>query len=199
MPDTNFSSVAVDNPILSKYHKVTDICSLGAPILAATNRYVASVNLTNIAFTIAAQPDQPRNVTVTVTDTTPSINAGTITVVGFDVANQPITEVFTFPGTPAASRTFTGVMMFAQITSITAANVAVLGGSGDETIVAGCGTVIALPNPIMTAAAINHVWLGGTKITSPVVATGVSQSGVDASAGTYNGSRVLVVSYNMWQ
>lgn len=198
MPDSNFDSVAPVNPILSRYHKITDIASLGAPILAATNRYVASVNLTNIAFTIANQPDIPRNVTVTVTDTTPSINAGTITVIGFDISNQPITEVFTFPGTPAASRTFTGVFCFAQITSITAAGVAVLGGAGDELIVVGCGNVIALPNPIVAAAAINHVWLGGAKVVTPVIATGVSQSGVDASASVYNGVKVLQVSMNMW-
>jgi hypothetical protein len=198
MPDTNFTSVAVDNPVLSKYHKITDIVSLGAPILAATNRYVTSVNLTNIAFTLANQPDVPRNVTVTITDTTPSIVAGTITVIGFDIANQPITEVFTFPATPAASRTFTGVLMFAQITSITAAGVTVLGGAGDELLVAGCGTVIALPNPILTAAAVNHAWLAGVKQTTPTIAVGVSQSGVDASAGTYNGVKILLVSYNLW-
>ncbi len=198
MADTNVDSIAVANPILSKYHKITDICTLGTPILAATNRYVASVNLTNIAFTIANQPDIPRNVTVTVTDTTPSINAGTITVIGFDVTNNPVTEVFTFPGTPAASRTFTGVMIFAQITSITAAGVAVLGGAGDELIVAGCGTVIGLPNPIQTAGAVNHVWLGTAKQTSPVIAVGSQSSGVDASAGVYNGAKSLTVSYDMW-
>lgn len=198
MADSNFDSIAVLSPVLSKYAKITDITTLGSPIVAATNRYVVSVNLTNIAFTLANQPDVPRNVTVNVTDTTPSINAGTITVVGFDVANQPITEVFSFTATPQASWVFTGVKMFAQITSITAANVAVLGGSGDETIVAGCGTVIGLPNPILTAAAVNHVWLAGVKQTSPVIAVGVSQSGVDASAGTYASNKVLTVSYNMW-
>src|SRR5258708_1537013 len=188
---TNLDSLALTNPLESKNARVTDICSLRSPILAATNRYVTSVNLTNIAFTLANQPDVPRNVTITVTDTTPSINAGTITVIGIDPMGNPATEIFTFPGTTAASRTFTGLVMFGSITSITAAGVAVRGGAGDELIVCGCGTVIALPTDIIAAAAVSHVYLGGVRQTTPTVAVGHQTSGVDVSAGTYNGVKLM--------
>jgi hypothetical protein len=33
--------------------------------------------------------------------------------------------------------------------------------------------------------------LGGARIATPTVAIGVSTSGIDASGGTYNGSKVL--------
>lgn len=199
MATTNLDALTLSTPMVSSQHNLMDIAYLGNPIAALTTRYVVSVNLTNIAFTLANQPDVPRNVTIQVVDTTPSINAGTITVAGLDVAGVPTLEVFTFPATPAASRTFTGVVMHAQIISITAANVSVLGGAGDETITVGCGTVIALPNPIATAAAVKHVWLNNVKVTSPVIAVGNQMSGVDASASGYTNAKQLQVLYNLSQ
>lgn len=182
----------------SGQHNIMDIANLGSPIVATTNRYVVSVNLTNIAFTLTANlPDCPRNVTIQVVDTTPSINAGTITVIGLDVAGNVTTEVFTFGSTPQASWTFTGTLMHAALTSVTAAGVSVLGGAGDETITVGCGTVIGLPNPIKAASAVKHVWLGNTKVAAPVIAVGPQSSGVDASAAGYLVSKPLQVLYNM--
>jgi hypothetical protein len=197
VPVTNLDALICTTPHPSGQHNIMDIAYLGNPIAALTTRYVVSVNLTNIAFTIANQPDVPRNVTVQVVDTTPSINAGTITVVGLDVAGLPTSEVFAFGSTPQASWTFTGTVMHAQITSITAAGVGVLGGSGDETITVGCGTVIGLPNPIVAASAVKHVWLNNIKITSPVVAVGPQKSGVDASASGYTTAKALQVLYNL--
>jgi hypothetical protein len=197
MATSNFDAIGVTTAMPSSLHNIMDIAVLGNPIAALTNRYVTSVNLTNVAFTLANQPDCPRNVTIQVTDTTPSINAGTITVAGFDVAGLPTLEVFTFTSTPQASWTFTGTLMHAQIVSITAAGVAVLDGAGDELITAGCGTVIGLPNPIKAASAVKHVWLGNAKVVAPVIAFGSQASGVDASAQGYLVSKPLQCSYNM--
>lgn len=196
---TNLDQLTVSVPHASNQLNIMDIAYLGNPIAATTNRYVTSVNLTNIAFTIANQPDTPRNVTIQVVDTTPSIVAGTITIVGLDVAGMATLEVFTFTSPAQASWTFTGVIMHAAITSITAAGVSVLGGSGDETITAGCGTVIALPNPIVAATAVKHVWLNNVKITSPVIAVGPQKSGVDASASGYSTAKALQCLYNLSQ
>jgi hypothetical protein len=106
---------------------------------ADTDQIVASVNLTNTTFTIAAQPDVPRNVTITVTDTTPSIIAGTITITGTDVNGTTITEVLDMAG---PTLTFTGTKVFVSVTSVVSADATVLGGAGDETIIVGTGSVV---------------------------------------------------------
>lgn len=193
MPVTNLDQLVVSVPHLSKYLDLADIVFLGNPIVATTNRYVVSVALSNATLTIANQPDIPRNCTCTVTDqASPSLVAGTVTITGLDYRGNAVTEVFTQPVTPQATYTYTGVMMFAQINSIVTANFSVLGGV--QSIVVGCGNVIALPNDIMTAAAIKHVWLGNTKVTTPTIAFGVQKSGVDASASVYNGTKALQAS-----
>jgi hypothetical protein len=174
--DTNFGAGAIPPRNLDLMMSAF----LGAPVVADPDRYVVSVNLTNAALTVAAQPDCPRNVTVTVTDTTPGITAGTVTVVGTDAAGRAVTEAFDFSDFESATAEV-GTKIFATITSITAAGFTALGGSGDETIIVGCG---------------KHVFLGGARITSPVLAAGVAESGVDASASTYNGTKLLYAMYN---
>lgn len=113
---------------------------LNTPTIAATtNRIVTSVNLTNTTFTIANQPDVPRNITIAVTDTTPSVVAGTITVTGLDVNGNTITEVLDL----STGLTLTGTKVFASVSSVVSASATVLGGAGDETIIVGVGSVIA--------------------------------------------------------
>jgi hypothetical protein len=198
MAITNLDQLELVNPLRSGLHNIMDIAFLGNPLVATTNRYVVSVALSNTTLTLANQPDVPRNVTALVTDQgTPSLVAGTITVTGFDVAGNALVEVFTQPTTPAASYSFVGLKMFAGLTSIVTAGYTVLGGA--QTIICGCGTMIGLPNPIVAAAAVKHVWLGSTKITSPTIATGVGTSGVDASSGVYNGVKNLQALYNLSQ
>jgi hypothetical protein len=112
---------------------------INTPTEAADNdQIVTIVNLTNTTFTIAAQPDVPRNITITVVDTTPSINAGTVTVTGKDVNGATITEVLTL----SAALTLTGTKVFASVTSVVSAAASVLGGAGDETIIVGTGSVV---------------------------------------------------------
>lgn len=114
---------------------------LNNPTIAATTNYlITSTNFTDATtFTLAHQPADPRNVTVAVTDTTPSIVAGTITVTGTNVNGAVQTEVFDL----STGLTFTGVKVFSTITSIVSAGVSVLGGAGDETIIAGVGSTTA--------------------------------------------------------
>jgi hypothetical protein len=166
---------------------------LGNPIAADNDRIVVSVNLTNVALTIAAQPDVPRNLTCDVTDTTPSITAGTITFVGKDPKGRTITEVMDL----ADSLTFVGEKIFASVTSATVAGATVLGGSGDETVIVGVGNVIGLPNDIKASSAITHVYLNQVRVAAPTIAAGVSESGVDASASTYANTKPLIVWYNV--
>jgi hypothetical protein len=126
----NSAGSMVDRPILSRY-------DLDTPTITATTNYVVtSTNVVNSTYTIAHQPDTPRNVTGTVTDTTPSVVGGTITIVGTDVNGNALTDTWTL-----TSLTFTGTKIFKTITSITGAGITVLGGAGDETVVLGVGAV----------------------------------------------------------
>jgi len=166
---------------------------LGSPIAATTNRIVSSVNLTNTTFTIAAQPDIPRNITIAVTDTTPSITAGTVTATGQDPSGVTVTEVLDL----SSALTLTGTKIFAKVTSVVAAGVTVLGGSGDETIIVGVGAVIGLPSSIAAVGAVKHVYLSGSRQASPTVTAGDQTSGVDASSGTYANTKPLLVLYDV--
>jgi hypothetical protein len=177
-------------------HDVMTAVTLGAPIALSANRIVTSVNLTNAALVVAAQPDVPRNVIVTVTDTTPSITAGTVTVAGQDAYGNTITEVFDF-STFTSATAKTGTKIFGKVTSVVTTGFTVLGGSGDELIVVGVGNVIGLPTDIVASTAVVHVFLGGTRVTTPTVAVGVSKSGVDVSSSTLNGTKTLLCFYNI--
>lgn len=115
---------------------------LSTPTEAADNdQIIASTNLLNNTTysTLTDQPDVPRNITITVTDTTPSIVAGTITVNGLDVNGTAITEVLNLAG---PTLTFTGTKVFASVTTVVTASVTVLGGAADETFIVGTGSVV---------------------------------------------------------
>jgi hypothetical protein len=112
--------------------------NLPAQAAATTNYVVVSTSPVNTTYTIAAQPDVPRNITGTITSST--INAGTITIVGTDVNGNALTSVWTLTGGGSAL-TFTGTQLFATITSITGANIATIGGG--DTIIMGIGSTTA--------------------------------------------------------
>lgn len=112
------------------------------PKTADTTSVVATVNLTNTTLTLATQPDYPRNVVITIVDTTPSITVGTVTVTGtLADGSTAQTEVF---NCAAGAGTYTGAKAFAKITSIVTTSFATLGGAGDETIAVGVGTKLGL-------------------------------------------------------
>ncbi len=107
---------------------------------ADDDQVVALTNLlASATYTIAAQPDVPRNITITCVDTGASITVGTVTVTGTDVNGSTITEVLDL----SAALTLTGTKVFASVTSVVSAGVATLGGGGDETIKVGSGAVVA--------------------------------------------------------
>lgn len=166
---------------------------LGTPIAIDDDRIVGAVDFANGAQTIAAQPDCPRNITVALADANASITAGTITIAGFDVSGDAVSEVVTFTQAIAG---YTGTRIYARIASVTVAAVAGTVGAGADQLKVGVGNVIGLPSPIKSAIAIKHVYLGGTRVASPTVATGRYNSGVNVAASTYNGTKALQVFYN---
>jgi len=167
---------------------------LGAPALAATDTIVANVAPTTgtQALTVQAQPDTPRNITVTLTDANSSITGGTCTVVGLDPQGRAVTEVLNF----ASAKTLTGTKIFKSVTSATVAGITgtITGGSADM-IKVGCGNVIGLANDIVNTSAVKHVQFANARIASPTLAAGKSTSGVDVSGSTYDGSKRLSVIY----
>lgn len=160
---------------------------LGAPVVADVDRIVTSVDWADGSLTIAAQPDVPRNLTVALTDADNSVT-GLLTITGLDPSGRVVVETMQ-PDGAGGGKTLTGTKIFASVTS------AVISGTsgalaGTDVVVIGVGNVIGLGIDIPAAAAVTYCALGGTKLT-PTVATGESTSGVNASAGTYDGTKLL--------
>lgn len=117
---------------------------LDVPTEAAdANQIVVSVNLTNVAFTVAASPDVCREVEIIIVDSSASITVGTVAVVGTDCEGKALTWTADIS---AGAATYSSLdpsesgqhdYYFATVTSVTAADVATLGGGGDETIEVG--------------------------------------------------------------
>jgi hypothetical protein len=64
--------------------------------------------------------------------------------------------------------------------------------SSTDVVIVGVGNKIGLPFDIAAATDVRHVYLGGTRVASPTVATGAQTSSVDVSGSTYNGAKVLL-------
>lgn len=165
---------------------------MGQPAVAAATTIVAALDpVADGALTIAAQPDCPRNLTVTITDANNSVTT-TTTITGKDPQGRTIVEVAKC--VLGTGKVFTGTKIFASVTSAVVSGTS--GAASGDTVSVGIGSVIGLPTDINNATAVGHVYLGGARQTSPVIATGISTSGVNASAGTYNGTKALMAVYN---
>jgi hypothetical protein len=176
--------------------------NLGAPALASTNRIVTSVNMKVGAYTIAnaASSDSlARNVIATVSKAVENDTMGTLVIVGTDINGTSITETLTLNNGDTSAGLTVGTRAFKTVTSVTGAGW-VTGGTAD-TIVVGFGNKIGVPNsairqaPAVAAGAQAFAtFLGGALVTATIGydATDISKCTVDASAGTYNGSKKLV-------
>ncbi len=169
---------------------------MGTPALAATNGLMTVVDWADGTKSIAAQPDCPRNVTAALTDGNNSITGGSLTITGQDVFGRTITEVM-HPDGLGGGKTLTGTKPFAKVTSIVIAGTTGVPAAGVDTFICGYGNVIGLPTDIKAVGAVKHVWFNNARVASPTVTAGVSISGIDASAGTYNGSKPLVALYQL--
>ena len=114
---------------------------IAAAPVASANGYVTSVAMKVGAYTLAATAPTSgaRRVTCTRTVVGGADTAGTIVVVGKDLAGQTITETLT-PG--ANGILVTGTLFFASIASVT--GVGWVTGTGDDTIVVGWDATLAV-------------------------------------------------------
>jgi len=186
-----FDTQELRNPALRKFaddHLVglSRLASFGTPILADVDRVTTTVDMKVGTYTIAAQPDVTRNITVTVTAVDTADTMGTITVIGTNYDGVTISEVIT----PVADSTVAGAKAFKTVVSVTGAGWVIDAVEGNEdTITIGVGTVLGLPFKI---ASTGEVLLGvlGTAIIDPTVTAGtLENSTVDISNGTYDGSK----------
>lgn len=160
---------------------------MGQPVVADVDRLVTTIDWADGAQVVAAQPDCPRNVTATLTDADNSVT-GLLTITGLDARGRTITETMQ-PLGDGNGKTLVGTKCFASITSIVISDTA--GAAPGDAIVVGVGNVIGLPFDLVHTAGVRHVYLGGVRQAAPVVTTGASTSGINASAGTYDGSAIL--------
>lgn len=159
--------------------------SLGAVANDATNATVASANMKVGTYIIAAQPDVPRNITVSHTAVSTVDTLGTIVIVGTDYAGDALTETLTpVNGTIAA-----GTKAFRSITSITGVGWVI--AAGNDTVVLGRGSLIGLPValPAATGTMLGH--LGTTVAVKATTGTTLATSTVAEASG--DGSSELVV------
>lgn len=161
--------------------------SLGTPVVADDDKIVVSANMKVGTYTIAAQPDVCRNITVTATAVGTADTMGTITVTGTNILGQVMTEVIT----PVAGSTVAGLKAFKTVTSVVGAGWVIDAVEGtNDTIKVGVGTVIGLPIKILTGDCPLSIL--GTAIVVPTVTVGaIEVCTIDASSGTYNGTKAL--------
>ena len=169
--------------------------NLGAPVLADVDLIVVSAEMKNTTtYTIAAQPDISRNITVKHTAVVTADTLGTITITGTDVLGQPLSEIIT----PVDGTTVLGKLAFKTIASAIGAGWVVSSGTDKDTIEIGVGTLLGLPVIIKETADIDLGVVGIALIVptvavtvSPAIATStaISKCTVDLSSGTYDGSK----------
>ena len=104
-----------------------------------TGAEAVAVVITPVSEDFIAQPPCPRNLTVTVAAATAgNVAAGNIVIAGLDAAGEPISENFAIVADTPATKT--GVMAFAEITSIT---IPVQDGAG-VTVDVGYGAALGI-------------------------------------------------------
>ena len=160
---------------------------LGAPVLADADRIVTTVDWDDGTLSIAAQPDVPRNITATLTDADNS-TSGLVTITGTDIAGRVVTEAMA-PNGAGGGKTLVGTKIFKTITSVVITEST--GSGDDDELVVGVGNVIGVPVDLADDAEIVAAHFGGVLLVTPTVVTGVSTSGINASASVYNGVKVL--------
>jgi len=160
---------------------------LGAPVLADADKIVTSEDWDDGALTIAAQPDVPRNLTITVTDANASITGGICTIVGTDSQGRSITEVMDITD----GLSWTGTKIFATVTSATISGTTGVPATGTDVVTVGVGNVIGLPVDLSAEAEVIRAYVAAAPVTPDAVATGESTSGIDANSATYDGSKLM--------
>lgn len=162
--------------VTAQLHHLVEI-ALGSPVLDDVDLIVTSANMKVGAYTVAAQPDVPRNITITQTAVGAEDTNGTVVIVGTDMADNAITETII----PNGGATVAGAKAFKTITSVTGVGWVI--GEGNDTITVGVGSLIGLPLTLASDAIVLAGILNAAReATLPVItvsSTVLSQNTVD--------------------
>ena len=162
---------------------------LGSPVVDDADRIVTTTSMKNGSYTIAAQPDVPRNITVTHTAVSTADTLGIITIIVKDRNDDVITEAIT----PLNGTIASGAKAFKTITSVVGSGWVT--AAGDDSIVVGVGGLVGLPDKLSLARVL-WATLGGTREgTLPsftVSSTVLSQNTIDFNSA-WNSSAAKVV------
>ena len=170
------------------------------PIVATTNRVLAThAGATSAAIatvtTMTAQPDVPRNLTITPTGTTGDVEACIITVTGTNINGATISETFTFLAD--ASTATTGNKAFKTVTSISFPANCESGGFAATWIV-GVGSKLGLKRCVANAGDLVFSEFDGayetTRGTLAANATAV-ESNTFTPNGTMDAAKSVIVNY----
>ena len=161
----------------------------GTPIATIATRVLngvagpTSASALNVT-SFAAQPDVPRNLTVTPGGTTADVNACVITISGTNFLGKAITETFTF--TAAQSTAVTGNKAFKTVTQV-AFPADCEQGTFAATWSVGVGEKIGLKRCMENAGGWFHSVAAGVKETTAATVT-ASASDVSLNTADFNGS-----------
>ena len=191
---TSVTASAVElNKAASKVNTTCRLYNLGSPALADDDLIVVSTNMKVGSYTVAAQPEIPRNITVTVTAGATADTVGTVTITGTNYDDEEISEIIT----PVAGSAVAGTKAFKTVTTVVGAGWAIDAVEGtNDTIKVGTGNELGLPLMLDSATEIIMGVLGTTiTATNPTVANPATLEGttIDMSAGTYNGTKEALV------
>ncbi len=177
----------------SKASSASRLYNLGAPALADDDLIVTTTNMIVGEYTVAAQPDVPRNITVTASAGDTADTMGTITIVGTNYDDEVITEEII----PATGSTVAGALAFKTVTTVTGAGwVLDEFETTNDTIVVGIGNELGLPIVLDVTTEVMLSILGTTiTATNATVATPATLEGttIDMSSSTYNGTKEALV------
>ena len=120
-----------------------------APIASELVSVVNAVTPSNVALTLAAQPDYPRKLNIRVvvgTTTTTAITAGSLVLVGINQLGQVVTETISLIAN--ASKTVISTNCYAHVTSATVSAYAASGSGTGNTVGVGVSTALGLTLPV---------------------------------------------------
>jgi hypothetical protein len=145
-----------------------------APIAAELISIVAAVDMANGVQILAAQPDFPRKLKITIVDANSSTSAGTVDVVGVGPSGEALSQL-DLPLTGGSGNIVTDEA-YATVTSITIKDLA--GAAAGDTISVGVQDALGLPGCNSPASSAFAVYKAAVDNANEAVGT------VDATAGT---------------
>lgn len=179
--------------VLEKQTITTPVVAAATRILSAHAGVTATSPVTVTTF--AAQPDVPRNLTVTPSGTTADVTACTVTITGKDYWGATISENFAITNTQSTATV--GVRAFKTVTSVLIPAACESGGTHAATWGVGIGSKLGLSKCMAAADSFFHAGLAGVKeSTAPTIAADPTE--VSKNTASLNGTLDGTKNVTLW-